>query len=129
MAEDLKFTTQKLNTEPSGDAVAIGIATDPIEEEQDELVEELAATATIDELMETYIGNVAQWFEDLTAMSEESNPVRTHIGITSLAESVLTESYSLREKLIDLLAKRGEDFNKTGHTITKQVVDPTDEGN
>lgn len=127
MAEDLKYSSQKVNTEPSGDAIPVGIFTDPIEDEQDELVEELADTATIDELMATYIGNVAQWFEDLTAMSEESNPVRTHIGITSLAEAVLTESYSLREKLIELLAKRGDDFNKTGHTITKQVVDPTDE--
>jgi hypothetical protein len=109
-------------------AEEVKLPADPVEDEQQELVEELAATATIDELMETYIANVAQWFEDLTAMSEESNPVRTHIGITSLAEAVLTESYSLREKLIELLAKRGEDgFNRTGSNITKQVVDSTDE--
>jgi hypothetical protein len=109
-------------------AEEVKLPVDPIEDEQDDLVGEIAATATIDELMETYIANISQWFDDLTAMSEESNPVRTHIGITSLAEAVLTESYSLREKLIELLAKRGEEgFNRTGHTITKQVVDPTDE--
>jgi hypothetical protein len=97
--------------------------TDATLEGDAELTEELAATATIDQLMDEYIMKVSGWFIDLNEVSEQGNPVKTHIAVVGVGEDVVSEAYFLRTRLLEALAKKGEEIATTGMTLTKQVLD------
>jgi len=88
-----------------------------------ELVEEMAAITVIDQLMDEYIMKVSGWFIDLNEVSEQGNPVKTHIAVVGVGEDVVSEAYFLRTRLLEALAKKGEEIATTGMTLTKQVLD------
>jgi hypothetical protein len=100
-------------------------STQPVEPaEEDELIEELAATSTINETFDKFISDVEVWFADVKYTSEMlANPVRTHLDIVALEESILTEAYALRDKLIQRVAETGEEIPVQGGLLRKQVVD------
>jgi hypothetical protein len=127
---ELRYKSQKVNTEPTN-AIPVGVATEPevVESEEVELVEEMAASAVINETFNEFIANVAGWFEDLRVTSEESNPVRTHLEIVSLEESVITEAFALRDKLLADLAQRGEEIPTKGGSLHTQIIDVDAEEN
>jgi hypothetical protein len=125
-----KYSTQKTNTEPTN-AIPVGVATDPevLDGEEVELVEEMAASAVINETFAVFIANLVQWFEELKQTSEDSNPVRTHLQIVSLEEDVVTEAYALQDTLLADLAQRGEEIPQKGGTLRTQVIDVDAEEN
>lgn len=92
-----------------------------------ELTEELAATSTIDQLMDDYIMKISGWFIELNEVSEQGNPVKTHMSLLSVCEGVVEEAYYLRSRLLEQLATKGEEIATTGTNLTKQVLD--EEGN
>jgi hypothetical protein len=98
-------------------------ATDATPESDTELVEELAETAIINQLVDDYIMKVSGWFIELNEVSEQGNPVRTHMSMLSVCEGVVEEAYELRRKLLEQVAKRGYEITTTGMTLTKQVLD------
>jgi len=101
----------------------VNLDMDATPEGDTELVEELAATTTIDQLMDDYIMKVSGWFIELNEVSEAGNPVKTHIALVGVGEAVVYEAYSLRDRLLEQLAKKGEEIATTGMTLTKQVLD------
>jgi len=58
-------------------------------EEASELVEELASTTTLYDTFGRFIAQVEEAFTHLSATSEESNPVRTHLSILSIEEEII----------------------------------------
>jgi hypothetical protein len=103
--------------------VVLHDATDVTPEGDTELVDEMAATTVIDQLMEEFILKVSGWFIDLNEVSEHGNPVKTHIALVSVGDEVVNEAYYLRTRLLEALAKKGEEIATTGMTLTKQVLD------
>lgn len=101
----------------------VNLETDATPEGDTELVEELAATSTIDQLMDDFIMKISGWFIELNEVSEQGNPVKTHMSLLSVCEGVVEESYYLRTRLLEQLAKKGEEIATTGMTLTKQVLD------
>jgi hypothetical protein len=102
------------NTEAAGSAA--------LDVEETELVEELAATAIINELLNKFIGDISEEFADMISLSENGNPVRTYIALVSFSDSVLTEAHNLHDELLDKVAKRGEEVTEKGDTLRTQVV-------
>lgn len=101
----------------------------PEKDEQDELVEEMAASAVINETFAEFLGNLTQWFEDLKYTSEDGNPVRTHLEILSFEEGVITEVYALKDKLLADVAQRGEELPTKGGSLRTQVIVDAQEEN
>jgi len=94
-----------------------------IAEETAELVEEMAVTTVIKQLTDEYILKVSGWFNDLNEIAEEANPVKTYKTVVWTGEDVVKEAYELRRKLIELLAKKGDEIVVKGGSLTKQIVD------
>jgi len=115
MNEDGK-TTETING-------TVNLETDATPEGDTELVEELAATTTIDGLMDEFIMKVSGWFIELNEVSEQGNPVKTHLSMLSVCEGVVEEAYYLRSRLLEQVAKTGDEIATTGMTLTKQVLD------
>jgi hypothetical protein len=97
--------------------------TDATPEGDIELTEELAETAIINQLVDDYIMKVSGWFIELNEVSEQGNPVRTHMSMLSVCEGVVEEAYELRRKLLEQVAKKGYEITTTGTNLTKQVLD------
>lgn len=93
------------------------------EAEDNELTEELAATATIDSLFDNFVTNVHGWLMNTVEVSEQGNPVRTHLSLLSLSDDIVTEAYELQRALIDQIAKRGEEIAVQGADLRKQVIE------
>lgn len=93
----------------------------------EELVEELADTATIEQLFDTYLVEVSDMFQELLEVSADGNPVRTHLELQAVAEDVLGMAYQLRADLIARIANRAEQFPTNGDHLTKQVVEGDEE--
>ena len=124
MEEQPKYKTQKPNTEPTN-AVPVGVSTEPevTGSEEVELVEELADTATITELVDTFILDVSEEFNNLIGISYQGNPVLTHLQLVEASKGIIRGLYDLRRQLIDSVAKRGEEVTEKGGLLRTQVID------
>jgi hypothetical protein len=91
-------------------------------DEATELVEELVSTTTLYETFGRFISHMQYNFSALKAISEEANPVRTHLTITSVEEDIVLSAHALRDELIEKLAKRGEEITEKGGTLRTQVL-------
>jgi hypothetical protein len=91
-------------------------------DEATELVDELVSTTTLYETFGRFIAHVQYNFSALKAISEESNPVRTHLSIVSVEEELLQAAHNLRDELIEKLAERGEKITEKGGTLRTQVL-------
>lgn len=103
--------------------VVLHDTTDITPEGDTELVDEMAATTVLYEEFAAFIANLGGWFGNLKYTSEQGNSVRTHIAVVSTEEDVITEAHNLRDHLIELLAKRGEEVTETGSNLRKQVIE------
>lgn len=103
--------------------VVLHDTTDATPEGDIELVEEMAATTVLYEQFTHFINNLGGWFGNLKYTSEQGNAVRTHIAIVSTEEDIITEAHNLRDHLIELLAKRGDEATETGSNLRKQVIE------
>lgn len=92
-------------------------------ENDDELVEEIADTATIEELLDDFIQEVSEMHADLLETSLQGNSVKTHLQIQSFGQDLWEMAYTLRDELVVKLANRAEQFEEQGETLRTQVVD------
>lgn len=74
------------------------------------LVEEIADTATIEQLLDSYIGEVQSALDELVEVSLEGNPVRTHVELQAFGEDVVQQAFELRADLLEKLANRADQF-------------------
>jgi len=91
-------------------------------EDDVELSEELADTATIETLFDAFIEEVSQMFTDAIDVSLEGNAVRSHIELQNFGEETITLAYQLRNTLISKVANRAEVVAEEGNTLRKQVI-------
>jgi hypothetical protein len=82
------------------------------EEEAVDLAEELADTTTIEQLFDTYIGEVQELLAETLEVSLEANPVRTHLELAATAQDVVELAYQLRSDLLAKVANRAEQIDE-----------------
>ena len=95
--------------------------------EEIELVDELVSTTTLYDLFGRFITQMDQTFTTVEELSEEGNPVRTHLAILGAYEELTTAAHQLRDELIEKLAQRGERITEKGGTLRRQVLEDEDE--
>jgi hypothetical protein len=95
---------------------------EPAEDMTDGLVEELAATSTINETFAEFLNYLHDTFEDLRFQSEQGNPVLTHIHLEAAAEDVIQRTLEVQGRLLENLAKSSEEIPTTGNQLTRQVI-------
>src|SRR5208283_5773162 len=88
-----------------------------------ELVEELADTATIEQLLDDFIQEVSDLFVDAVEVSLDGNPVRTHLELTNLAQDTVDLAHTLKRELLEKIANRAEVIAEQGSQLRKQVLD------
>ena len=96
-------------------------------DEGQDLVEEIAATATIEELMDSFIQEVSEMYADLQDTSLEGNAVKTHLEIQAFGQELWEMAYELKDDLVNRVANRSEEFAEKGGSLRKQVVDEQQE--
>jgi len=101
----------------------------PEADEATELVEELVSTTTLYDLFGKFIGHLQFTLTAVEQLSEEGNPVKTHLAILDAYENLTDSAHALRDELIEKLAKRGEEITEKGGTLRKQVLEDDDEEN
>src|SRR5271167_985217 len=69
-------------------------------ENDDELVEELADTVTIESLLDGFIQEVSEMFVDAYDVSLEGNPVRTHLELVNVGQDVVDLAHTLKRELL-----------------------------
>ena len=95
---------------------------EPAEDMTDGLVEELAATTTINESFAEFLQYLYDTFGDLKFQSEQGNPVLTHIHLVAAEEDVIQRTLELQGRLLENLAKTSEDIPTTGLQLTRQII-------
>lgn len=95
--------------------------------EETELVDELVSTTTLYDTFGRYITHLDATFAAVEELSEEGNPVRTHLAILGAYEELTTATHALRDELIEKLAQRGEQITEKGGTLRTQVLNDEDE--
>jgi hypothetical protein len=108
-------------------AAAYNAENDIAKEESNELIEELASTTVLHETFGRFIKGINETFAALEELSEEGNPVRTHIAIIGMYSQLITTAHQLRDELIEKLAQRGDEITEQGGTLRKQVLDDDDD--
>ena len=91
-------------------------------EEATELVDELVSTTVLYDTFGNFISYLTEAFQDLESISEEGNPVITHISIQEYKRAIIAGAHELRDELIEKLAKRGEEITEKGGTLRTQVL-------
>lgn len=97
-------------------------------EENGELADEIADTATIEQLLDGYIQEVNEMFTDAFDVSLEGNPVRTHIELLNLGQDIVNLAHTLKRELLDRVANRAEIIAEQGSQLRKQVFDDEQDG-
>ncbi len=95
---------------------------EPAEDMTDGLVEELAATTTINESFAEFMQYLWDTFGDLKFQSEQGNPVLTHIHLVAAEEDVISRTAELQVRLLESLAKKSDEIPTTGAQLTRQVI-------
>jgi len=95
---------------------------EPAEDMTDGLVEELAATTTINETFAEFLQYLYDTFGDLKFQSEQGNPVLTHIHLVAAEEDVIQRTLELQGRLLENVAKSSEEIPTTGLQLTRQVI-------
>ena len=88
-----------------------------------ELSEELADTATIEQLFDTFIQAVSEMFHDTLDVSLEGNPVKTHFELQAFGQDTVELAYELRRELVARVANRAEEIAEEGNLLRKQVIE------
>jgi F0F1-type ATP synthase delta subunit len=96
-------------------------------EEAIELVDEMVSTTVLYDTFGRFITYLAEAFNHLEDVSEECNPVITHLTIQGYHEAVINSAHTLRDELIEKLAQRGEQITEKGGTLRTQVLNDEDE--
>ena len=91
-------------------------------ENDGELVEELADTATIEQLLDTFIQEVSDILALAVEVSLEGNPVRTHLDLVNGGQDIVELAYELRAELVAKVANRAEVIEEQGDQLRKQVI-------
>lgn len=92
-----------------------------------ELVEEMVSTTVLYDTFGRYITYLGEAFADLESISEECNPVVTHLTIQDYKNAIIAGAHTLRDELIEKLAQRGEQITEKGGTLRTQVLNDEDE--
>ncbi len=92
-------------------------------DDSEELVEEIADTATIHDLLDEHISTMEEIFEDVIKTSLEGNPVRTHVELVNAVNDAFQMALELKAELVARLANRAEELPETGLQMRKQIVD------
>jgi hypothetical protein len=94
----------------------------PDADEGDDLAQEIADTAAINQIMDTYIEQQHLAIQEVIEISEKGNPVATHMALLSLYDEILNMSYDLQHQFVRN-AERGESFSEKGGELRTQVLD------
>jgi len=116
-----------MNNEIEPQQQADGYSLDEITGEQ-ELVEELAATVTIEKLLDAFIEEVGEILGAANEVSLDGNPVRTHLELVNASQDIVELAYELRGDLIRGVANRAEEIPEQGSQLRKQVFDDDMDG-
>jgi len=117
--KQMRMSEEELPT----DFNAVAAANPELTGEDDvELSEELADTATIETLLDGFIEEVSESFADALDVSLGGNAVLTHIELQNFGEETITLAYQLRNTLISKVANRAEVVAEEGNTLRKQVI-------
>jgi len=92
-------------------------------EDDIELSEELADTATIETLCDGFIDEVSEMFAMALDVSLDGNPVRTHLELVNFGADIVELTYQLRRDLIAKLAS-AEKLAEHGDMLRTQVNPP-----
>lgn len=98
-------------------------------DEATELVDEVVSTTTLYDSFGRFITYLTEAFNHLEDVSEEGNPVITHITIQGYQDAIIASAHTLRDELIEKLAQRGEQITEKGGTLRTQVLNDEDEEN
>lgn len=88
-----------------------------------DLIEEIADTATIEQLFDAFILEVTDMFHDLHDVSLEGNAVRTHLTLAQFGEDTLSLAIELRNEMVERIATRSEAITEQGLQLRKQVIE------
>jgi hypothetical protein len=88
-----------------------------------ELSEELADTATIETLLDGFIQEVSELFTMAVDVSLDGNPVRTHLELVNFGTDLVELTYQLRRDLVSKLAS-AEKLAENGNMLRTQVNPP-----
>jgi hypothetical protein len=94
-----------------------------------ELTEELADTATIEQLLDTFIGEVGDILDLAVEVSVEGNPVRTHLDLVTARQDIIELAQELRAELVAKVAVRAEEIpeqNGLGVTTISAATHPSE---
>jgi len=117
--KQMRMSEEELPT----DFNAVAAANPELTGEDDvELSEELADTATIETLLDGFIEEVSESFADALDVSLGGNAVLTHIELQNFGQDIITMAYALRNELITKVANRAEEVPEQGNTLRKQVI-------
>src|SRR5271167_3773474 len=89
-------------------------------ENDDELVEELADTVTIESLLDGFIQEVSEMFVDAYDVSLEGNPVRTHLELVNVGQDVVDLAHTLKRELL-ANANRAEVISEQSGLLTPPI--------
>lgn len=92
-------------------------------EDDGELTKELADTATIEQLLDSFIEEVSDMFSKTLDVSFGGNSVLTHLELGNFGQDVLELAHELRAELITQVANRAEEIVEQGVTLRKQVIE------
>ena len=93
------------------------------EDDSQGLVEEIADTTTIEGLIDVFIMEMNELFDDLIATSYEGNAVKTHVELVNVSTDLQELVYDLKTQLLERIANRAETITEQGDHLRKQVVD------
>jgi hypothetical protein len=92
-------------------------------EDDGELTEELADTAVIEQLLDTFVGEVGDILDLAVEVSMEGNPVRTHLDLVTARQDIVELAQELKQELISKVAVRAEEIAEQGLNLRKQVIE------
>ena len=97
---------------------------EPESDDDTPLAEEIADTATIQTIMDSFIEEISIMFVDAIEVSLEGNSVRTHIELMNLGQDTVDLAHNLKRELVAKLANRADVIVENGDMLRTQVNPP-----